>query len=219
MACQNSENDQKKLKETFIENAGEFLVIDRIDSSLLSQLEYDSLLNTEVSVDEVKRLSQHYTAFPGNDYLIFDYLDEYLKIDSMKKAGAYQQYLENLDIGMLRDAEAFILGRVKLASSLTGTLWGIRYTSYEACPYYHGVDLYLSLPNPKDQFFAIKVGAIATAVDPPMAVKSVLSADIRSDSLVLRYVNKEFDLGISEEKPSNQETQNWVYNYREGVFL
>ncbi len=59
----------------------------------------------------------------------------YGKMDSLKKAGKYEDYLSKLDIGMIKDIRVFRLKTDTVSADKVLKFWGIGYNSYEACPY------------------------------------------------------------------------------------
>ena len=167
-----------------------------VDSVYLEDLEVDTTLQS-LDVDVLKSLIKRIQV-PDSTYFNANVFQEFLKIDSLKKSGKYEEYLEHLDIGMLRDAEAFDLGEVKLGKQ-SAQLWGLRFSSYEACPYYHGVDLFLSFKNESEVSKTILVGSKMDWTDPPMIVENSTFSTLIADQLVIKYREKETELADEGE--------------------
>ncbi|MFL5728509.1 MAG: hypothetical protein ACJ75J_03385 [Cytophagaceae bacterium] len=67
----------------------------------------------------------------------------YLMIDSLKKNKKYEEYVESLDIGQTKSAEAWVYDTLEFGNT-KAVLWGISHSSYEACPFFSGRSVYLS---------------------------------------------------------------------------
>lgn len=66
-------------------------------------------------------------------------INTFIKLDSLISADAYQDYLENIDLGQARYSIAHVIGSVPINSQSNMLIWNIDYGTYEACPYGYGV--------------------------------------------------------------------------------
>lgn len=71
------------------------------------------------------------------------WLKDFLRIDSLKTAGKYEEYVQQLDIGQLKNAEALVYTKFSYGKG-NAYVWALNIGSYEACPYYGGNVVYLS---------------------------------------------------------------------------
>ncbi|MCP9755824.1 hypothetical protein EGI26_11720 [Lacihabitans sp. CCS-44] len=105
----------------------------KLDSLGLEKLFADSTLKV-VNASDIKELTKNLA-----DTSLFAGLGEgFLRLDSIKKAGAYENYLSHLDIGMYKDIKTVSYKDVDLGDGNTLKIWGFDYQTYEACPYANG---------------------------------------------------------------------------------
>lgn len=94
-------------------------------------------------------------------------ISQWMEIDSIKANGKYPAYLEKLDIGQTKDSRGWIYDTIPLAEG-NAYVWGIWYTSYEACPYFSGKDIYLTTVSKEGKPVAtIKLTKVSSGGDPP----------------------------------------------------
>lgn len=110
-----------------------------LDSTLIRKAEQGDSLPGK----DVRFLSSRY-----HPHELFDFqnytLKNYFEIDSLKTAGAYAEYVEQLDIGMTKNANAHRLFYVSLNENSLLFFWEIDYHTYEACPYGSGIYLFMT---------------------------------------------------------------------------
>ncbi len=182
-----------------------------IDSAFLARPDTNYTSLHAHHVEEL--LTELYTI--GELNLLYDSPKDFIKIDSIKKAGQYDTYLENLDIAMLRDARAFAIQKTNLKGDFQGMLWGITYSSYEACPAYSGTDLFFSFMAEGNLQRTLQVGSCYGVIDPPSAFSSIIHSRFRADDLLVQITQKEIDLGYmeDEEEVFSSSGKNLKYNY------
>ncbi len=194
MACQNESSESIK-DDSLFQSISTFpeIEINNIDSLYLENLESEYQDIPDLNSATVKELFEAYNQ-PETEIYQYEYISDFLKIDSLKGANNYEAYTQSLDIGMLRDAKAFKIGIASLGNDKKGALWGIWYSSYEACPYYHGVDLYLSVFENQKLKRTFKVGSNFSSVDPPIAVYNPISSTLNGSELIIKLEANEIDL-------------------------
>lgn len=111
----------------------------KLDSIGIENFFADSTLKN-ISASEIKNLTQNLS-----DTSLFAGIDDgFLRLDSIKKAGGYENYLSKLDIGMYKDIRAVHFKDINLSKAVSLKLWGFDYSSYEACPYSNGKVVFIS---------------------------------------------------------------------------
>ncbi|MGR3809359.1 hypothetical protein [Jiulongibacter sp. NS-SX5] len=194
------ENQKKETvteRETVSIEELETIQISAIDSIYLESLESEIDSYQPLSSGEVLSLFNVLES-PSTAVFHENMVEEYLEIDSIKAYGQYENYLNQLDIGMLRDALAIKIATLDDAKSL---LWAVWYSSYEACPYFHGVDVYLSSIDKDRPTKTIKVGSNFSAIDPPSAIYNPIYSIFSADKIQSFYLEKEYDLDASQSNP------------------
>ena len=105
-------------------------------------------------------------------------LNTYFKIDSLKRAGAYDDYVSSLDIGQMKNSEAYPLGYVELAPNKQLFLWGLEYGTYEACPFMAGTTIYGSVFENGVQKSTRVFAESMAGGDPPSMMSKVIELEI-----------------------------------------
>lgn len=122
--------------------------------------------SSALSGDEVKYLSYN---FIENDmaYSGKSTIEDVLFFDSLKTNDAYEQYVEVLDIGMMRDANAYAAEKITLDDSTDLLLWYVDFGTYEACPYFAGQNLYASVFRNNEVRSCTLIGEMSGGGDAP----------------------------------------------------
>lgn len=138
-------------------------------------------LNTEkrISAQQVDLLTQNITGALAWE---MEYeLNTFYKIDSLKQINKYEDYVSSLDIGQMKNSEAFALGFLDLGNNKQLFLWGLQYTTYEACPFMHGTTVYGSLfENGVQKSVRVFAEAMAGG-DPPSMMSRVIELQINEN--------------------------------------
>ncbi len=133
-----------------------------IDTNILYKLEtFDSIKSNVINLLALEIDTSELTK--DNLYT----LNTFYKIDSLKTAGKYKQYCDSLDIGMPKNATAHALYKIKMDSNTTGYVWGIHYTSYEACPSTTTNTAFISVMHNKKITETFCLGNAFWFADPP----------------------------------------------------
>ncbi len=129
-------------------------------------------------------------------------------IDSLKSYGLYESYLENIDLGMIKEATAFGCDTLYQENGEEYVLWGIRYSSFEACPFYFGTDIYITKIKDKKVLFTVLAGQKFGAGDAPMSYKSTLTANINDKLIAYSYSSQLIEMSeISNEEEISESQQ------------
>lgn len=115
-------------------------------------------------------------------------LKEFFKIDSIKASGSYAKWCETLDIGMTKFANAYAISKIKLNDSTALLVWGMSSSSYEACPFFSGVNVYFTVfkNNIAGPYF--KLGEYISAGDPPSLMEKTVTGSIGADGNITKDV-------------------------------
>ncbi len=157
-------------------------VVFETDSLLFDSLEADSSL-APLTASEVRELTGDF--FDKDTLNDFKWIfGEFYRIDSLKKAGKYNEYVEHLDLGMTKDIAARKLKEVKLEDGSVFRIWTVKHGSYEACPFTSGSEIFATLVYEgkiKDCFL---IGQELHSSDPPVWLTVDTYGSIYSNGLV-----------------------------------
>ncbi len=202
----------QKAEETQAE--GQPLTEIKLDSLGLEKIFADSTLKNIVAT-EIKGLTQNL----GDTSLFAGLGEEFLKLDSLKKTGGYENYVSHLDIGMYKDIRAVSYKDLALGDGHTLKIWGFDYQTYEACPYANGkVILMSSFKNGKN------VGCAPLAyfhnwADAPFydSYKTISVLDKMGNLTINETINSG---GVDEKDKEyqNKSTSTHQYKFVDGVF-
>ncbi|CAN1561297.1 hypothetical protein MCERE19_02653 [Spirosomataceae bacterium] len=132
VCCNSNKNEQSSSAEQILPEI-------KLDSIGIENFFADITLKN-ISASKIKNLTQNLS-----DTSLFAGIDDgFLRLDSIKKAGGYENYLSKLDIGMYKDIRAVHFKDINLSKAVSLKLWGFDYSSYEACPYSNGKVVFIS---------------------------------------------------------------------------
>ena len=128
--------DMEEMLQSISNRSGEYTGLPfSIDSAYFEPFENEEVELTRLTGDEVKYLSTTLVDNPAirnPDHPINIFLD----IDTLINKGEYDNYVDNLDIGMTQISEAFMGEKITISDSTFIQLWAITYSSYPACPFF-----------------------------------------------------------------------------------
>jgi hypothetical protein len=142
-------------------------------------------------------------------------IENFYKIDSIKKAGKYAEYVSNLDIGMMKNANVYAVAQFKISEKTTVLIWALEYYSYEACPYSNGTSLNFTLLNEGVLGESFVLGEVMSAGDPPVGMTREIYGKLEHDgkfSLELIETNWDGD----EEVTTEIKTEHYKFEIAEG---
>lgn len=136
-------------------------------------------------------------------------IDNFHWLDSIIQSAAYEEYLQNLDIGMMKESFAIAVNKLNLDEQTVLLVWSLTYSTYEACPFAAGTLIMGTLMYQKEITNCVILGEISSAGDPPVGVDRKIYSSIdenmkgRTDfSEVLLDENENFEIVETETKES-----------------
>lgn len=111
-------------------------------------------------------------------------LNTFCRIDSIKEAGKYQQYIDSLDIGMTKISTAHALNEFHLDNNTLVLVWGLYSSSYEACPSSESWTTYGTLVYKGEVKETFLLGECSFWADPPVASQRTVTSTITGSGLV-----------------------------------
>lgn len=154
-------------------------IYDKIDTNFLAPFPIDSIFidmvhnndkNIDTSTlnrDEVLFLSKSTTTFLPDTYLN-EYLNDFFRLDSLITNKKYDEYIGQLDIGMIKTCNAYINGQLIVSDDINIILWSLNYSTYEACPYTSGTKILGTLFYNGTNKNTIQLGESSGGGDAPM---------------------------------------------------
>jgi hypothetical protein len=165
----------------------------KIDSIALESIFLDSSL-TKISSLEASSLCG---SLPDTSEY-FELLNSFRRLDSLKSAGKYENYISSLDIGMYKDITGILLKDISVSEAKILRVWGINYNSYEACPYFGGKVLFIgTIENNKTTAY-VPFAYIKTSADAPFYENFSTSSTLKPNGKVL--INETHEAGGVDEK-------------------
>ncbi|MFT7249758.1 MAG: hypothetical protein ACI9QN_002761 [Arcticibacterium sp.] len=192
-----------------------------VDSLFFNVLEIEPANENYLKASTVKFFTKKIVSFVTEGYLD-SAIEGFLEIDSLKKNKKYKKYLKHLDLGDLQDANAFLIQEWDFSKDTTASLWQIKYSSYEACPYYQGTDIYLSMMTNDSLLYTVQVGSKYHAGDPPMGFESNLFSKQKGHQLLIKLSQIEVEMRDSAESEDTilKETNEIsIFDLQHGKFI
>lgn len=138
-----------------------------MDTNLLKNFEASGL---EVPEAELRLLLSNFVNIHADYDNLYAY--EALRINRLKLMSEYETYVENLDIGQLKNATANYLGKLETGNKAI-ILWTVSISSYEACPFYSGTQVFASVIEKGIISESLQVGQYFAGGDPPSMFEHV----------------------------------------------
>jgi hypothetical protein len=192
-----------------------------VDSLFFNALEIEPANMNYLKASTVKFFTKKVASFETEGYLD-SAIEGFLEIDSLKKNKKYKEYLKHLDLGDLQDANAFLIQEWDFSKDTIATLWQIKYSSYEACPYYQGTDIYLSMVTNDALLYTVQVGSKYHAGDPPMGFESNLFSKQKGNQLLIMLSQIEVEMRGSAENEDTimgETNETYIFDLQHGKFI
>jgi len=123
--------------------------------------------------------------FSGGEDFGDNYVFEVLRLNHLKRMSQYEDYVNLLDLGQLKDANAYWIGRIEKGDTAL-ILWNVQYSSYEACPFYAGNEIFVSLIHEGIVKKCVKIGEYSSGGDAPYWFESFILFAIDDSFLIER---------------------------------
>ena len=231
VSCDNKEADKKNNQKDTTDTLGDKAIYE--DNVLVSvfteynKLPYnaDSAFITKVSEDEkfqslssaeVEMLFKSYKEMNITMGAEYD-ISNFFKIDSLKTSGKYEEYVESLDIGMMKESVARAAHRIKIDENTELLTWYLTYSTYEACPYASGTMMFATIMYYGQFGEGIVLADQMGAGDPPSTMSRSLVGKINQNGKIeLNLVQENGD--EDENGPITEITKkSCVFQLNEGV--
>ena len=128
----------------------------------------------ELNRSQFSFLYQNFDKTGIDDYT---YIKDASEMYDLKNKGEYEAYVAHLDLAQLRDATAHPFGQINLDTAVV-LLWTVNYSSFEACPFYAGTDLYASVVQNDSVQTTVFLGNESSGGDPPSFGETLLQLKI-----------------------------------------
>lgn len=136
-----------------------------------------------ISYQQLRAMGLNYLKNELGERLEFT-LEDFIKIDSIKQAGKYAEYIEKLDIGMTKRAIAYKIGVLNFKNGTNLFVWAYQIHSFEACPvfsYNRVVGTYMD--NDKN-ITHLMLAEVSGGADPPATGDDRMWCVIKEDGSI-----------------------------------
>lgn len=153
----------------------------KIDSIYFENLD---ITQKQLTSDQVKFLSDN-LAETDFSYSAKSNVEDVLFFDSLKVNDGYEEYMEILDIGMMKDTTAHAVCEIEVDSSTKFFVWYIDYGTYEACPYFAGKSVYLSTLKNGTITSCNLIAEFSGGGDAPYWSENLITAEIGENKIAI----------------------------------
>ncbi len=152
--------------------------------------------------EEIKLLVSNFTE--SKDYTE-GYIYDVVRLNHLKQMDQYEEYVNSLDLAQLKDANANIIGKIERNDS-SFILWSVDYSSYEACPFYSGTEIYCSFIQDGIVKKCLKLGEYSIGGDAPVHGETFSTFTINKDFSVQRRIHSAYyEDDVLQEKKSSKD--------------
>lgn len=134
-------------------------------------------------------------------------LNSFCEIDSLRVVGEYENYVSNMDIGMIEFSDSYMEGIVEISEKQKILLWTITYSTYEACPYASGTVLFGTYLYEGQVINALVLAEESGGSDAPYWGETFVSSEITENSIntYLLELSNDYDEETDEERVESTE--------------
>lgn len=182
----------------------------KTDTVILHHAEGDSLVTAQVKI-----LATNWFKHALTDAAAVHLADFYM-IDSVRAKGKYSQWTETLDIGMTKFANAHALHKIQLDEKTWILTWKLTTSSFEACPYFSGTDIYATLVYEGKVTESFVLGEEMGAGDPPVSMSGWLTSELTADGKITLHGFEEND-DMDADFSTQVKTEYW-FEIKNGKF-
>lgn len=141
-------------------------------------------------------------------------------VDSLKTNKIYQQYLDKIDIGMVKYSDGYFLGKSIIDEETSLLFWSITFSSYEACPFFSGTMVMGTLVYRGEISNSLLLAEEMSAGDAPVGlVRNLYSIINTNGNLVFDKFEKHTDEDENFELVEEKSETKYKFEINEGVFL
>jgi hypothetical protein len=160
-----------------------------VDSAFVSSYVTNDEEDYNLSMDEAKYMSFD---FVENDITsMADYIVPiFIRLDSLKVNGGYDDYQSTLDIGGTRYSNGNVIGKVEISEQSIMLLWTISYATYEACPYGQGTYVYGTVFTNSVGTNTALIAELSGGGDPPAWGDTKIEAEINDSTIVHHMLDR-----------------------------
>lgn len=189
-----------------------FQATKRIDAKILSKfvaLELPELVVDSTFIKNVKstnalsyiEVRELIGANTGADHNDFDMvLNSFYSIDSIKLAGTYERFTEQLDIGQMKDVTVVAVGYWHVLTTDI-YLWKMSFTTYEACPFWAGDMIMGTFVNSEGVSHVFQLAESSGGGDPPSMGSNYFYSKInREGKVTQQLIDSSEDLDAAERE-------------------
>lgn len=151
-----------------------------LDSNYMESIgeENEILTNLEVQYLSSDLINNQITEWSSYD------IKSFIDIDSMRLMGTYEEYVDNIDIGMMQESDAYLLHKISVDANSFILLWSISYSTYEACPYASGTVVFGTYFNNNMALNTAVLGEDSGGGDAPYWGSTFITSQITSDHIL-----------------------------------
>lgn len=124
-------------------------------------------------------------SFPEGDLVSSGHwnIETFIKLDSLKTNGGYDDYQANIDIGQTRYSVGQVIGKLRINSQTVMLLWSLDYATYEACPWGAGTYIFGTLFTNNVGINTCLLGENSGGGDPPSWGETYMQSDLTDSTL------------------------------------
>jgi hypothetical protein len=145
---------------------------------------YDNIKLKSLEKEQVLDWSKNVLMIDSIDKIDY-FVRDFLKIDSLKKAGKYLKYVDSLEIGMVMDSRAFFIDTLSYSKDSTLVLWALTQKSNLACPFFKRTSVFLSIFSNNMYSKTIEIAHSNYMGDPPNFYSSISESKIKNNSIII----------------------------------
>ena len=198
-------------------------LLNKIDTTYSTPFNLDSNYVEDISSldDNESTLTNIEVQYLGFDMVnnqptnLADYnIGTFIELDSMKIKGTYEDYVENMDIGMMERSSAKIHSKIQINTTSFILIWSVFYSTFEACPFSSGTAIYGTFFKDNQAYNTAVLGESSGGGDAPYWSDTFITSEIHSTKISTRKINQSGGEDNEETGEEIIETTDKIYNLK-----
>lgn len=145
--------------------------------------------DNKLTQQEVTLLTEHLVLH--NDFRYIKYrIESYFQFHHLKDSIGEDAYMEDIDLGMTQNCDAYVNKKVNLTEKTSLLIWSLDYSTYEACPFYAGTYVLATLCVDGKVSHTVFVGESSGGGDAPVWSSIEMSSTITNDVIDVKCVEE-----------------------------
>lgn len=168
--------------------------------------------DNKLTQHEVTLLTEHLVLH--NDFRYFKYrIESYFQFHHLKDSIGEDAYMEDIDLGMTQNCDAYVNKKVNLTENTSLLIWSLDYSTYEACPFYAGTYVLATMCVDGKISHTAFIGESSEGGDAPVWSSTEIFSSITYEGIDVTCVEETGGMDDEMDIPAEISKNNFRYRF------